>query len=90
MQYHNNVDKSLGHSLYQTFVDRLEAEMRKKDACSEKCVRGGTYGNRQILSVDTNGPYTHLVEVWVMLGGVKENLPSQWIEEERNKAGYTA
>ena len=63
MQYHNNVDKSLGHSLYQTFVDRLEAEMRKKDACSEKCVRGGTYGNRQILSVDTNGPYTHLVEV---------------------------
>merc|ERR1712228_395817 len=63
MQYHSNVEKSLGHSLYQTFVSRLEEEMRKSEACREKSVRWGTYGNRQILSLETNGPYTHVIEI---------------------------
>jgi len=63
MQYHSNVEKSLGHSLYQNFVTRLEEEMRKRDECREKSVRWGTYGNRQILSLETNGPYTHLIEI---------------------------
>jgi hypothetical protein len=27
-------------------------------------VAHGTYGNRQVLKLDTNGPYTHLIEFW--------------------------
>ena len=63
MQYHNNVDKAQGLSLYQAFVTRLEQEMQKIDKCEGKTVRWGTYGNRQILSLETNGPYTHMIEV---------------------------
>ena len=31
-------------------------------AGAESEVKHGTYGNRQVLKLDTNGPYTHLME----------------------------
>ncbi|CAL8283170.1 unnamed protein product [Lota lota] len=33
-----------------------------KGAGAEPEVKHGTYGNRQVLQLDTNGPYTHLME----------------------------
>ena len=64
MQYHNNIDKDTGRDLYNKFVKlckfSLEDHMKTKDrACQVKC---GTYGNRQVFQMDTNGPYTHVLE----------------------------
>lgn len=56
MQYHNNINKEDGLRLYSAFVALCEREL------AAATVRHGTYGNRQVLSLDTNGPYTHLVE----------------------------
>lgn len=30
--------------------------------CSLICLFSGTYGNRQVLSVETNGPFTHVFD----------------------------
>lgn len=64
MQYHGNVDKTLGLELYQGLTQALQAvveenNMTKESKCTVKC---GTYGNRQVFNMDTNGPYSHLVE----------------------------
>lgn len=58
MQYHNNINKDDGLRLYSAFVSLCEQEL----ADAGVTVRHGTYGNRQVLSLDTNGPYTHLME----------------------------
>ncbi|KAM6912614.1 D-aminoacyl-tRNA deacylase 2 [Xenentodon cancila] len=66
MQYHSNISKEDGLRLYSTFVALCERELmaavasRGNDA--EVTVKHGTYGNRQVLQLDTNGPYTHLME----------------------------
>ncbi|KAF7649349.1 hypothetical protein LDENG_00142980 [Lucifuga dentata] len=65
MQYHGNVGKDDGLRLYDDFVSLCEKELlnvasAKTDA--EVTVKHGTYGNRQVLKLDTNGPYTHLME----------------------------
>lgn len=60
MQYHNNVNKEDGLRLYTAFVSLCEQEVAA--AAAGVTVRHGTYGNRQVLSLDTNGPYTHLME----------------------------
>ncbi len=64
MQYHSNIDKSIGEQLYSGFVQKCKDMMAEHPKCSEQGteVRCGTYGNRQVLTVDTNGPYTHLIE----------------------------
>ena len=63
MQYHSNIEKSLGHSLYQTFATRLEEEVKKSKNNYGNSVRWGTYGNRQVLSLETYGPFTHVIEL---------------------------
>ncbi|XP_052475766.1 D-aminoacyl-tRNA deacylase 2 [Carassius gibelio] len=63
MQYHGNIGKDEGLKLYSSFVSHCQSELltsRNADAVTE--VRHGTYGNRQVLKLDTNGPYTHLME----------------------------
>ncbi|XP_060919529.1 D-aminoacyl-tRNA deacylase 2-like [Labrus mixtus] len=64
MQYHNNIGKEDGLRLYGTFVSLCEKELTAAAASGEAevTVKHGTYGNRQVLKLDTNGPYTHLME----------------------------
>ena len=65
MQYHTNIEKEIGKELYSQFVKQCEATFEENMSCSEKgvSVESGTYGNRQVLSVVTNGPFTHIVEM---------------------------
>ncbi|XP_070699071.1 D-aminoacyl-tRNA deacylase 2-like [Pempheris klunzingeri] len=58
MQYHNNINKEDGLRLYGEFVSLCEKELSGANVT----VKHGTYGNRQVLKLDTNGPYTHLME----------------------------
>ncbi|KAM4666082.1 D-aminoacyl-tRNA deacylase 2 isoform 2-T2 [Amazona ochrocephala] len=64
MQYHANIEKEKGLELYSQFVTLCEKELSASTRCAEAGVRvkHGTYGNRQVLKLDTNGPYTHLIE----------------------------
>nr|XP_020467235.1 probable D-tyrosyl-tRNA(Tyr) deacylase 2 [Monopterus albus] len=67
MQYHNNIHKDDGLRLYSAFVALCEKELMAAAASSagrgaEITVKHGTYGNRQVLKLDTNGPYTHMME----------------------------
>ncbi|XP_041710727.1 D-aminoacyl-tRNA deacylase 2 [Coregonus clupeaformis] len=64
MQYHNNIRKEEGLQLYSNFVSLFEKELALSSKSSETgtIVKHGTYGNRQVLKLDTNGPYTHLME----------------------------
>lgn len=65
MQYHNNISKEQGLQLYTNFVtqckDTLEKNVKSQEAGCK--VHWGTYGNRQVLAVDTNGPYSHVIEL---------------------------
>ncbi|XP_077476756.1 D-aminoacyl-tRNA deacylase 2 [Stigmatopora argus] len=58
MQYHNNVAKEDGLRLYARFVALCQQEVKAAGVSVEH----GTYGNRQVLHIQTNGPYTHLME----------------------------
>ncbi|XP_042244613.1 D-aminoacyl-tRNA deacylase 2-like [Thunnus maccoyii] len=62
MQYHNNIGKEDGLRLNSAFVSLCEKEMTAAAASAEVTVKHGTYGNRQVLKLHTNGPYTHLME----------------------------
>ncbi|NWR57040.1 DTD2 deacylase, partial [Bucorvus abyssinicus] len=64
MQYHANIEKEIGLELYSQFVSLCEKELAANVRCVEAgvLVKHGTYGNRQVLKLDTNGPYTHLIE----------------------------
>lgn len=59
MQYHSNIGKEDGLRLYNAFVALCEKELAVAAAVT---VKHGTYGNRQVLTLDTNGPYTHLMD----------------------------
>jgi D-tyrosyl-tRNA(Tyr) deacylase len=66
VQYHGNINKQLGEQLYAQFADRCReaVEQSSRQSRSEQCVvRCGTYGNRQVLSMETNGPYSHIIEI---------------------------
>ena len=61
MQYHRNIDKETGLQLYEKFVNRCREVVQQT---AEQCtVHSGTYGNRQVLSMVTNGPYSHVVDI---------------------------
>uniref|UniRef100_A0A8D0C3B6 D-aminoacyl-tRNA deacylase 2 n=1 Tax=Salvator merianae TaxID=96440 RepID=A0A8D0C3B6_SALMN len=64
MQYHYNIEKEIGMELYSQFVAQCERELTANTKCAEADVvlKHGTYGNRQVLKIDTNGPFTHMVE----------------------------
>ena len=64
MQYHNIIDKSAGFRLYGEFTELCKSTVNSNSISQEKncVVQCGTYGNRQVLEIDTNGPYTHILE----------------------------
>ncbi|XP_014681679.1 PREDICTED: probable D-tyrosyl-tRNA(Tyr) deacylase 2 [Priapulus caudatus] len=65
IQYHDNLDKTEGRQLYDIFVSectRMFSSSVVNHEASTTCVRAGTYGNRQVLSINTNGPYTHIFD----------------------------
>nr|XP_057947196.1 D-aminoacyl-tRNA deacylase 2-like [Doryrhamphus excisus]XP_057947197.1 D-aminoacyl-tRNA deacylase 2-like [Doryrhamphus excisus] len=62
MQYHNNIGKEDGLRLYGAFVSLCEQELAAAVSSNNVTVKHGTYGNRQVLKLDTNGPYTHLMD----------------------------
>lgn len=66
MQYHSNSGKEEGLELYSEFVSLCEKELAANSKCAEAgvVVEHGTYGNRQVFKLNTNGPYTHLIEFW--------------------------
>ena len=61
MQYHSNIAKDEGLELYKELVSQCSRTLEANEKCKEaRCkVECGTYGNIQVLSMDTNGPYTH-------------------------------
>ena len=54
LQYHGNIKKDLGLEMYKIFCNELKG--------SELKVEFGTYGNRQVLSMVTEGPFSHVVD----------------------------
>ncbi|XP_073495175.1 D-aminoacyl-tRNA deacylase 2 [Phyllobates terribilis] len=64
MQYHANAGKEQGMELYALFLAQCQKDLEAHAQWSESGarLRYGTYGNRQVLKLDTNGPYTHLLE----------------------------
>ena len=61
MQYHGNIEKSTGLTLYDAFVEGCKRTLHKSNG-DEVTVESGIYGNLQVLDIKTNGPYTHTVE----------------------------
>ena len=57
LQYHGNVDKRQGEEMFLLFCQELGKCL--KDGVT---VKRGIYGARQVLSMNTNGPYTHVLE----------------------------
>ncbi len=58
LQYHGNVGKEEGEELYGAFCRTVAARMEDGSK-----VKSGVYGARQVLSTETNGPYTHVLEL---------------------------
>ncbi len=65
VQYHGNVDRAIGQRLYETFVAALRTLSENHPKTSERdCgVLAGVYGARQVLAMETNGPYTHAFQL---------------------------
>ncbi len=57
LQYHGNVAKEDGERLYEAFCQRL----RSREGLGK--VESGVYGARQVLSSQTNGPFTHVFDL---------------------------
>lgn len=60
VQYHGNVKKEEGEGYYKMFCDELRDVVEKEDGAK---VVHGMYGARQVLSMVTNGPFTHSFKV---------------------------
>lgn len=66
VQYHSNISKDEGRIFYEKFITLCEETVQANSTTSPhstpKTVKYGTYGNRQVLSVETNGPFTHVFD----------------------------
>uniref|UniRef100_A0A2R5LDB5 D-aminoacyl-tRNA deacylase n=2 Tax=Ornithodoros turicata TaxID=34597 RepID=A0A2R5LDB5_9ACAR len=62
VQYHGLVSKEKGKELYEAFVSECKKLMSTRCTEGDSWVQCGTYGNRQVLSVETNGPFTHVFD----------------------------
>ncbi|CAG5097084.1 Oidioi.mRNA.OKI2018_I69.XSR.g14926.t1.cds [Oikopleura dioica] len=56
VQYHGNISKLNGEAIFEKFRDILT-----KQSKTTRC-EFGTYGNRQVLQMDTEGPFSHVFE----------------------------
>ena len=76
MQYHKNIAKDEGLRLYSEFVSIFKKTYERNEKClsAGTIVRHGTYGNRQVFSCQTNGPYTHLIEIWCICWFTFDNI----------------
>jgi len=61
VQYHGLVSKQLGEDLYKYFAEKVKDAVESVGDGHGR-VGKGIYGARQILSVETNGPFTHVFE----------------------------
>jgi len=57
VQYHGNIQPQQGRELYGAFCAELTRLL------PEANIRCGEYGARQVLSMQTNGPYSHCFDV---------------------------
>ncbi|CAH8482947.1 unnamed protein product [Schistosoma turkestanicum] len=64
-QYHTAVSKAIAESLYSRLVRFCDTILKNSATwLSKSCkLSYGTFGTRQILSLETNGPFTHVVEL---------------------------
>ena len=62
IQYHNNIKPSEGEAYYKLFCDQL-SQCQEPEGQSVGMVKNGVWGARQVLSMDTNGPYSHVFDV---------------------------
>lgn len=64
MQYHTNIAKGEGLELYKAYIEQCHKilDANAKWAESDCSLKHGTYGNRQVLRMDTNGPFSHYFE----------------------------
>lgn len=61
VQYHQNIKPSEGEKYYQQFCDLIEhSHCKDRDGVDVKC---GVWGARQVLNMDTNGPYSHVFDI---------------------------
>jgi len=57
VQFHGNCEKSRGEELWALLIEKL----RQND--SNVKVHHGTYGNRQVLRMDTEGPFSRVFDI---------------------------
>merc|ERR1719147_514503 len=63
VQYHSNVDPKDGRELYDKFCKEVKEKFGEVTVPSAVNVHCGIYGARQVLSMETNGPFTHVLDV---------------------------
>ncbi|XP_065183261.1 D-aminoacyl-tRNA deacylase 2-like [Sycon ciliatum] len=62
-QYHKNSSPEQGSSLFEKFSNVVKQTMQSGKAERTGTVAVGTYGNRQVLCMETNGPSTHIIDL---------------------------
>lgn len=60
MQYHLNIEKAYGISLYHKLCQQVRSRVEKIYSGNVKC---GVYGTKELLTIESNGPFTHMIEV---------------------------
>ncbi|VDQ05999.1 unnamed protein product [Trichobilharzia regenti] len=64
-QYHSAVPRTTAELLYPRLVKFCDSYLKNNSSWSSKSCKffSGTFGIRQILSLETNGPFTHTIEL---------------------------
>ena len=65
VQYHNNIKPSEGDPYYKLFCDTLSQKCDSNEVGSGGgvIVRAGVWGARQVVSMETNGPFSHTFDI---------------------------
>jgi len=58
VQYHHNIHPGEGKEMYKLFCQEVKQAMGE-----EMMVKEGQYGARQVLSMETNGPFSHIFDI---------------------------
>lgn len=59
-QYHLNIEKADGMPLYHKLCQQVRSSVEKIYGGNVKC---GMYGTKELLTIESNGPFTHMIEV---------------------------